>query len=197
MVAYIPVSDWSVRCPHKNYRTLAGEEVWRWTYRAALDSRCFQQVVVLARGEELILPTIRFKSRTPADRLGNAWEAVSCHVTSGDICLLLPTSPFRNSQHIVEACARRGERIASVAEIEMRTARELRAHDGQTQIGHLPTSLQLYRSTGGIQIWNDYDGTVDFWSRPVVPFVLPMPAALDIDTEEDWALAEYYADRLP
>jgi CMP-N-acetylneuraminic acid synthetase len=140
--------------------------------------------------------------RTPRDRIGGAWNAVkltTARFTESpiDVCLLLPTSPYRDAKHIVEAMAIERDKVASVRLLDGRKVRRQGFQSDGPPYPLNTTLAPVYVSTGGIQIWRGYLGQTDFWDDEYVfPYVIDRPGSLDIDTEEDWVMAQFYEDRL-
>ena len=111
-LAIIPGKQKSKRCPNKNTRWFLGREIVDWTLEAALESRCFDRVILYSDIEEW----------DEYDRLKNVWPlyndmaedkytvAQVCeHILMEELkdegsydafCCLLPTAPMRNAEDI-------------------------------------------------------------------------------------------------
>jgi len=107
-VALIPMKSTSKRVPHKNVKKLAGHPLVAYTIRAAIDSECFEKVVVstdspayegIAQGygAEVIMRPKAYAAPMSPDiewvhyTMRQLWEDVRPYA----FAILRPTSPFR------------------------------------------------------------------------------------------------------
>jgi len=216
-IAVIPARGGSKRIPRKNVRMFRGKPMIAWTVEAALASNCFSRVIVSTDDAEIAevakrcgaeVPFVR-PQRLADDHTGTTpvvAHALRELALSGDLdfaCCLYATAPFLCPEDI--RCGR-----ALIAETEADYAfavtrfrypiqRALRigtdGHVSMFQPEHFDT-----RSQDLEEAWHDagqfYWGRVDAWlaGRRVfssgVPVVLPGHRVQDIDTEEDWRMAE-------
>lgn len=115
-IAFITARAGSIGLPGKNIRPLGGQPLIAWTVRAAIDSGCFDRVIVSTDGPDIAaaareagaeVPFMRPKelasSTTPSvEVLRHALESVG---KPKSFALLQPTSPFRSALHIQQATA--------------------------------------------------------------------------------------------
>lgn len=116
-VAIIPARGGSKRLPNKNLRLIGGKPLIAWTVEAALNSNCFNRVVV-STDDELIaeaasgagaeIPFIRPKefASDKATAMDVALHAIDKLGTPDLFGFLQPTSPLRTSVHIREATSK-------------------------------------------------------------------------------------------
>ncbi len=116
-VAIIPARGGSKRLPNKNLRFIGGKPLIAWTVEAALNSNCFNRVVV-STDDELIakaasdagaeVPFMRPKefASDKATAMDVAIHAVDYLGTPDLFGFLQPTSPLRTSAHLKEATSK-------------------------------------------------------------------------------------------
>jgi CMP-N-acetylneuraminic acid synthetase len=169
-----------------------------WTYHAAAKSRAASPCVVL----DLASPPINQQAvepsivRPPELCSGPATDVVRWiaeEYEPDEICMLLPTSPFRTAEHIDMAYAAwkasGADTLISVIPARTDALKDL------SMSGHLIRSLAQFESNGAIQMATTenflrygfhYGGTM----QTVQPYVMTPEDGLDIDTEGDWIEAE-------
>jgi CMP-N,N'-diacetyllegionaminic acid synthase len=214
MMALIPARGGSKGLPGKNIQPLGGVPLIGWTIAAARQSAQFEWIVVSTDDEAIAQVAREYGAETPFLRPARLAtdhatsneviaHAMSALGTQGAFALLQPTSPFRNAGHIREAAALlkagRAQMVLSVAGAKplswMLTMDEggalsqaspndpaARRQDGGSYA--LPngaiylTTAEAFAQAGGLP----RDGLMG----------LPMGVidSLDIDTAEDFALAE-------
>lgn len=113
-VAIIPARGGSKGVKRKNIRLLADKPLIAYTIEAALDSKCFDKILVSSEDQEILeisehfgaKPLIRpdFLATDTASSLDVIEHALqSSQVSYDTFCLLQPTSPLRTSKHIKDA----------------------------------------------------------------------------------------------
>lgn len=118
-IAIIPARGGSKRVPEKNIRILGGIPLIAWTIQAALDSKCFDRVVVSTDEERIAAVAKRFGAEVPfirpkelsGDRATSDQVIKHCidfldrstDLNIETITLLQPTSPLRTAKHIQES----------------------------------------------------------------------------------------------
>lgn len=173
----------SKRVPRKNVRLLNGKPLIAWTIEVAKASDRLSKVVVSSEDTEIL----RIASEWGAIPLVRPWEMATDHVTPypailhaimafkpRHVCLLQPTSPFRETQDI-DACVDLAMR--GVAPAVASVARGKTLPNGAVYVGRYD--------------WLNAGGNFD--SPEVLRCAMPAHRSLDIDTEEDWAKAEMMA----
>lgn len=170
-VGLIPARGGSKRLPRKNILECAGKPLIAWTIEAALGSK-LDVVYVSTEDDEIAgisrawgAKTIRRPVMYASDKATSRHviEHALNHFDCDRVMLLQPTSPLRTSQHIDE-CLGIGRTIVSVTD------------DG----------LSLHRN-GAIYLM-DRERLMHF----ELAYIMPSCESVDIDTQEDFDLAEAY-----
>lgn len=223
IVAVVPAKARSRRCPAKNFRPLHGRPLWQWTVEAALEAGvekviistdqpdggmramalAYDQIELLERSLDLCEDGVE-----ATDVVLDATSMMIAERVTG-VMMLLPTSPFRSAEDIELVVGRWRElgELSTVVTVTSaphlsRKLKRVSASSGQL-VG--PPMADWVVSNGAVQLtsWANFHLTpVGFWAPgPVYGVRLDHRAGLDIDTEEDWALALHLAgvehDRAP
>jgi CMP-N-acetylneuraminic acid synthetase len=117
-IAIIPARGGSKRIPKKNIINFQGQPMISWTIQAALDSGCFEEVLVSTDSEEIANIAIIAGASVPFLRNENADDFVPVsHATISalkqaethwqtnfsEVVQLMPNCPLRNAEHIRDA----------------------------------------------------------------------------------------------
>ncbi|TGV05754.1 pseudaminic acid cytidylyltransferase [Alcaligenaceae bacterium 429] len=219
-IAVIPARGGSKRIPRKNIKPFCGKPMIAWSIEAAIQSGCFDQVIVSTDDVEIaavakeygaVVPFVRpaelandYAGTIPviqhaAQWIQEQWESVA------NICCLYATAPFVSSDDLragqQELRDTGADYVFAVTSYAFPIQRAIRlTHTGQIEMFY-PEHYQT-RSQDLEEAFHDagqfYWGTVEAWcaGRPVfgqntVPVVLPRYRVQDIDTPEDWDRAEW------
>jgi len=218
-LAVIPARGGSKRIPRKNIRNFCGKPIIAWSIQAAIDSGCFDRVIVstddvgiadVARTYGAEIPFMRpaeladdFTGTPPVIRHATEW--FMDHVTAPElVCCIYPTAPFIDAKDIargLDALLSTGSDYAiSVATFPYPIQRAFRiTREGGLEMfypEHFTTRSQdleeAYHDAGQF-----YWGLADAWrneqplfSHRTTPVILPRCRVQDIDTPEDWERAE-------
>lgn len=218
-IAIIPARGGSKRIPHKNIRLFAGRPMLAYAIQAAQDAGCFTHIVVstddpeiadLARTLGAEVPFMRPTSladdhtgTTPVvvdaiQRLASlGWQAAH-------YCCLYATVPLIRAKDIREAyqklCASDADYAFSVAAYGFPIQRAVHLQENGCVLPFWPENMGK-RSQDLTPAYQDagqfYWGRREAWLNGQGVFdgkglaqVLPRYRVVDIDTEEDWRLAE-------
>jgi CMP-N-acetylneuraminic acid synthetase len=212
--------------PRKNIRTLAGRPLIAYTIGAARKATRIDRVVVSTEDEEIasvasslgaevpfMRPSSLAQNETPTlPVISHAIETLSeAGWTPDVVCLLQPTFPFRNAQHI-DACIEtlHAERADSVVSVH-RVPHEFNPHwvyfqgpDGALLLstGELePISRRqdlppAFHRSGSVYVCRA--GVIlesgSLYGKRVVGYETPAKYACNLDTMRDWAKAEALAE---
>lgn len=218
-VAIIPARGGSKRIPRKNIKFFCGKPMIAWSIEAALESQCFDRVIVSTDDIEIAtiakdcgasVPFMRpaelsddYAGTLPVIR--HAVEWLNEHQAQVDYaCCLYATAPFVSSADLQkgweiiqqQACSY----VFSVTSYAYPIQRALRI----TKNGRLDMFSPAHfntRSQDLEEAWHDagqfYWGTAQAWteertifSHEAVPLKLPTYRVQDIDTLEDWERAQ-------
>lgn len=218
-IAVIPARGGSKRIPRKNIRNFCGKPMIAWSIDAARAAGCFDDIIVSTDDDEIVAVARDAGASVPFMRPAELSDdhtptvpviahAVRClneqGVNPGHVCCIYATAPFLQAGDI-----RRGldvllqdkaDYAISVTDYAFPIQRAVRI----TATGELemiqPEFLQV-RSQDLEPAYHDagqfYWGTADAWlderrmfSVGTRPVILPRSRVQDIDTPEDWAIAE-------
>ena len=218
-IAIIPARGGSKRIPRKNIRPFRGRPIIEWSISAALDSRMFDVVMVstddpeisdIARSCGAEAPFIRSteNSGDHATTMDVVHEVLTWYETKNDTfdiaCCLYPTAPFVQARDLVEGAeyllASDFDVIMPVAAYQYPIWRSLSRYPTGKIVLNFPENVNV-RSQDLTTAYHDagqwYWFRVDALKRDGVligtnsgSIILPGNRVQDIDTEDDWLLAE-------
>ena len=217
-IAIITARGGSKRIPKKNIKEFCGRPIIAYSIGAALQSGIFDEVMVSTDSEEIAeigrvygasVPFMR-SEKTASDfattrdvlmevldvyeKLGKEFDDMTC---------IYPTAPFVTAQKLRDAVAlfkkTNSSLLIPVVQFSYPPQRAYVIHEGKLQFkweDYRYTRSQdlepFYHEAGQFYCYNikDYlaaDGAI---KENIVPFILPESEVQDIDTEEDWKMAE-------
>ena len=218
-LAVIPARGGSKRIPRKNIRGFCGKPMIAWSIEAALESGCFDRVIVSTDDSEIAETSRRYGAEVPflrptelsgdhAATVPVIAHAINWLSSAGNIpdavCCLYATAPFvrptdlKQGLHLLETTS--CDYAFSVTSYAFPIQRALRIGDnGKTQM-YYPEHANT-RSQDLEEAWHDagqfYWGHAATWlaetavlSAKSAPVILPRYRVQDIDTLEDWVRAE-------
>lgn len=217
-IAVIPARGGSKRIPRKNVRPFFGRPMIAWSISAALDSGCFDRVIVstdddeiaeVARSEGAEVPFRRpaelSDDHTPTiPVITHALAQLDAGISLGHVCCIYATAPFLQPGDLQAARVLIEERgcdyVFSVTRYDFPIQRALRL-DCFGFVSMLQPEHSETRSQDLEEAYHDagqfYWGKAEAWAvrRPImgsgaVGFPLPRTRVQDIDTMEDWERAE-------
>jgi CMP-N-acetylneuraminic acid synthetase len=219
ILALIPAKGASTRLKRKNVLPLGRKPLIAWTIEAAIAANAFDRIVVStedaevaeisrAAGADVPFERPSELSVDPAGVVQVALHALDTLESAGDrydeICIMLPTSPFRSPDDIMEALAlfrrRKEPNLMSVARFEHTPFAALGIDDEGRIFPHFSDrfgrkSQELpaaYRPNGAIHIldveW--FRRTRSYLASPIIPYIMPRERSIDIDSAEDLREAE-------
>lgn len=218
-LAVIPARGGSKRIPRKNVREFCGRPMIAWSIEAALQSGCFEKIVVSTDDDEIAAISVSEGAEVPFRRPGNlsddytATSPVVAHAiqwcsdagsTPEQVCCLYATAPFVNPVDIVQGLrqleASDADFAFSVTSYPFPIQRAVRVNESGRVSMFQPEHF-LTRSQDLEEAYHDagqfYWGTATAWleNRPIfstksAAVFLPRHRVQDIDTPEDWQRAE-------
>jgi pseudaminic acid cytidylyltransferase len=219
-LAVIPARGGSKRIPRKNIRLFCGRPMIAWSIEAALQSQCFDRVIVstddteiadVARAAGATVPFMR-PTTLADDHTGTITvvaHAVQWHVDAGlapdQVCCLYATAPFVQPADLQRGLAlldSSGAQYAfSVTSYAFPIQRAIRiTPDGRvamfdaTQFNTRSQDLEEALHDAGQFYWGRTEAWLQrlrIFSPDAVPVHLPRHRVQDIDTPEDWTRAEW------
>lgn len=218
-VAVIPARGGSKRIPRKNIKPFHGQPMIGWSIQAALQSGLFDRVIVSTDDEEIAGVARDFGADVPFMRPPSLADdhtgtgAVVCSaldwlMQNGDgyeaCCCIYATAPFLTPERLREgwqALQTRGKAFAfSATSYAFPIQRAIRL----TETGGVAMFWPEHRATRSQDLppaYHDaaqfYWGLTEAWMSGVDAFseagtavILPRTEVVDIDTPEDWEVAE-------
>jgi len=213
-LAIIPARGGSKRIPGKNIRNFLGKPIIAYSIRLARESKLFDEVMVstdteqiaeiaLAEGAEV--PFFR-SEKNSGDNIPLAdviEEVIESYRSAGEqfdyACCLLPTAPLATKASLTRAYELLKERdfssVRPVVAFSYPVQRAFRLEDDQVEFlfpEHKMTRSQDLEPTyhdAGQFYWMKASEGLRGENRGAI--VIPETEAQDIDTEEDWKLAEF------
>lgn len=219
-IAIIPARGGSQRIPRKNIKLFCGRPIISWSITTAIKSNLFDRVIVSTDDAEIASISKEYGAEVPfirpKDLSGHQagtmevirhaieWIKEDAMQTPLYVCCLYPTAPFISSDDLnrgYEMLSKESwDFVFSAVENNSNTFRSFIKHvDGgvkmlfpeyaKTRSQDLPVVLsdaaQFY--WGGSEAWLS---NKKMFSERSCPIILPKYRAQDIDTQEDWILAE-------
>jgi pseudaminic acid cytidylyltransferase len=226
-VAIITARGGSKRIPGKNIRLLHGKPLIVWTIENLLSSQIFQDIVVSTDSEEIIEIAKRAGARVPFIRPSHLADDFTSTAEVADhairrlidegaprnsfFCVVYPAAVGLTEEDFREALAvvarNEADLVFGASEFPSHPARGWRVNDNSLAVPADPKNQSMRSQDlpamyfdAGQFYWSRYDTWRRIASGEEVRrkiLVLPRSRAIDIDTEEDWALAELVYRELP
>ncbi|MDP3164620.1 MAG: pseudaminic acid cytidylyltransferase [Hydrogenophaga sp.] len=219
-LAVIPARGGSKRIPRKNIKPFCGKPMIAWSIEAALQSGCFDHIVVSTDDEEIAAISLTYGAEVPFMRpaalsddhtgtisvIAHSIGWMSQHVAPPELaCCIYATAPFVTAEDL-----QRGQRALlecgsdysfSVTSYPFPIQRAIRITATKRVEMFNPEHFNT-RSQDLEEAWHDagqfYWGRASAWlaekplfSHDAAPVPLPRHRVQDIDTREDWARAEW------
>jgi pseudaminic acid cytidylyltransferase len=220
-VAVIPARGGSKRIPRKNIRAFHGKPIIAWSIEAALESGCFERVLVSTDDAEIAEVAREYGAETPFLRPASIADdfaptaAVVKHaldwcaaegIETDHCCCIYATAPFIEPEDISAGLKRLiaggTDYAMTVTAFPSPIQRAYRIRAGQLEM--IDPDQYLVRSQDLEEAYHDagqfYWGKSKAWreeraiSVNSTPIILPQHKVQDIDTPEDWRRAEMMMD---
>lgn len=219
-LAVIPARGGSKRIPRKNIKPFCGKPMIAWSIEAALQSGCFDRVVVSTDDSEIAQVARAHGAEVPFmrpielsdDHTGTIpviAHAINWQNTNGQVadlaCCIYATAPFVRAHDLrrgLDVLQSSGAQYAfSVTSYAFPIQRAIRITPDQRITMFQPENFGT-RSQDLEEAWHDagqfYWGETHAWlagkplfSRDAAPVFLPRHRVQDIDTIEDWKRADW------
>lgn len=202
--AFIPARGGSKGLPGKNIIEFHGKPLIHWTIKAALDSRCFDTVLVSTDSQEIadiavasgaIVPWLRpaYLSTDEATTMDAVIHALD-QSPADTVVVLQPTSPLRTSEDI-RACVKKhletGRPVVSVTAAKPWIFAKV--GDSVTPAFDFADRRQdadYVSPNGAIYVLSaDFVRSGRQWWLDAIPYVMPAARSIDIDTPTDLIIA--------
>lgn len=219
-LAVIPARGGSKRIPRKNIKTFAGKPMIAWSLESALNSGCFDRIIVSTDDEEIASVARDCGAEVPFMRPAELSDdhtatipviahAIQWHQQNGqspsEVCCIYATAPFVSSAHLRSGLdllqATGCDYAFSVTSFAFPIQRAIRI-TADSRVEMLDATQFNTRSQDLEEAFHDagqfYWGRTEAWlsgmpifSAGAAPVVLPRHRVQDIDTQEDWERAEW------
>jgi CMP-N,N'-diacetyllegionaminic acid synthase len=225
MIALIPARGGSKGLPGKNIRPLNGRPLIGWTILAAVQSKNIDRVIVstddeaiaeVARGFGAEIPFMRPPTLAKDSSLAietyvyTINRLVNDGATVDAITILLPTAPLRTSADIDASIELFNTKNADSVISYYKAPHPVQWHKYIDEKGVLRSVLpegdmllnrqthsETYLPNGAIYVFRA-DLVVNqrkYYSDRTFPYIMPIERSVDIDTLQDFELAEFYLSR--
>lgn len=219
-LAVIPARGGSKRIPRKNIKPFCGKPMIAWSIEAALQTACFDQVIVSTDDSEIAQIAREHGAQVPFIRPANLaddhtgtipviqhaiqWSQTQGHTLS-QVCCLYATAPFVSVDDLRRGLAvltdTASDYAFSVTSYPFPIQRAIRLTAEQRVEMFNPEYFNT-RSQDLEEAWHDagqfYWGRAEAWlagkpifSHTAVAVPLPRHRVQDIDTPEDWTRAQW------
>ena len=219
-LAVIPARGGSKRIPRKNIKPFCGKPMIAWSIEAALQSGCFDQVVVSTDDAEIAEVARQHGAQVPFmrpaelsdDHTGTTaviahainWFAAQGHPPP-QVCCLYATAPFVSADDLRRGLAVLTETGSDYAFSVTSYAFPIQRAIHNTPAGRVEMFNAEHFNTRSQDLEEAYhDAGQFYWGRgqawlkgqmifspAAAPVMLPRHRVQDIDTPEDWARAEW------
>ncbi|MBO5166183.1 MAG: pseudaminic acid cytidylyltransferase [Lachnospiraceae bacterium] len=217
-LAVITARGGSKRIPRKNIKEFCGQPIITYSIKAALESGVFEEVMVstddaeiaeIAKGAGAQVPFMRSSDTandfaTTADVIAEVLESYKqCGKEFDAVCCIYPTAPFvsatklKNAMNLLEE--KDADSVLPVVRFSFPPQRSVVMEDGFMKFKwpeHALTRSQdlepFYHDAGQFYCINvnSFAEQKKMVMEKTVPIEMPELEVQDIDTEEDWQIAE-------
>lgn len=217
-VAIITARGGSKRIPQKNIRPFLGIPIIKYSIDSALNSGCFEEVMVSTDDHRIAELAKFFGAKVPFPRSGATaddqapladvvGEVIACYEKIGRhyeyFCCILPTAPFVTYQRLREGFSLLKETgadaVVPVVRFNYPIQRALRIGNGYLKMicpenqNVRSQDLETTYHDSGQFYWmktSSFLSQKQFFADKTVPMEVLEWEVQDIDTEEDWKMAE-------
>jgi N-acylneuraminate cytidylyltransferase len=217
-IAIIPARGGSKRIPRKNIRNFCGEPIIKYSITSALQSRCFDEVMVSTDCDDIANIAMSYGAKIPFMRSKKAsddntllddvlMEVIKNYHNNGvslkKICCILPTAPFLTAEILKEGLnlfhEKKVHAVFPVIRFSYPIQRALKISDGYLKMywaenkNKRSQDFELAYHDAGQFYWLDVENflkTKSLFPEKSQPLIISEMKAHDIDDEEDWQLAE-------
>lgn len=215
-IAVIPARGGSKRIPMKNIKSFCSKPLISYSISTAIKSDLFERVIVSTDHYEIAkvamdagaeVPFMRSESLSD-DFTGTAEVILDCigkidTSKSSYICCIYPTAPLLTIKNLAEgfhnACGKDG--AISVGKFQSKIQRALKINDGEnlhfvepSNINVRSNNLEDHFFDAGQFYWldiNRFKSLKTLWMPRMSPVIIEDLMVQDIDTMEDWEVAEF------
>jgi N-acylneuraminate cytidylyltransferase len=219
-ICIIPARGGSKRIAKKNIKLFAGKPMIAWSIRAAINAKCFDRIIVSTDDEEIADVSLKYGAEAPFIRgtaisgdytpVYDVIKDVILRLDDGGssfdkVCCLYATAPLLHERYITEGLEMLGSQKCSyvfgIAKFDYPIQRALK----KNSLGNIQmfTPEKFYSRSQDLESAY-HDSGQFYWASKsewlTQPFTfneqskgvdIPAEYVQDIDTPEDWTVAEY------
>lgn len=217
-IAIITARGGSKRIPKKNIKDFCGKPIIAYSIEATLNSGIFDEVMVSTDSEEIAVVAEQYGASVPfmrSEATSNDYattrdvllEVLSEYKKLGrsfdDMTCLYPTAPFITADKLKEAVTlfqnTHSSMLVPIVKFSYPPQRAYIIHDGKLyfkweefRYSRSQDLETFYHEAGQFYCYNinDYLATNGTIKENICPYILQESEVQDIDTEEDWKMAE-------
>ena len=218
-LAVIPARGGSKRIPKKNIKPFHGKPMIAWSIEVALESQCFDKVIVSTDDDEIAQIAKQYGAEVPFMRpkiLADDYTGTSAVIKHAaewaldndwcptHLCCIYATAPFLQPQDLqhsqLQLEHQQCDFVFSATSFPFPIQRAIKINK-QGRAEMFQPEYENVRSQDLEEAFHDagqfYWGRTDAWlhskamfNEHSMPFILPRHRVQDIDTQEDWQRAE-------
>jgi len=217
-ICIIPARGGSKRIPRKNIKEFLGKPIIAYSIEAALESNCFDQIIVSTDDDEIAELVIKYGAQVPfirpaelsddfASTLSVVKHAIEQQDSGNNIenaCCLYATAPFIDAKTIYESYEKfinsDTNYCLGITNFPFPIQRAISVSDknrltmfNQENIHKRSQDLDEAYHDAGQFCWGRataFKDELSIYSGSTLPYILPRHLVQDIDTVEDWVRAE-------
>lgn len=218
-IAIIPARGGSKRIPKKNIKPFLGQPIIKYSIDAALDCQLFDEVMVSTDDQEIAELSRKLGARVPFmrskenadDYAGTAdviEEVLKDYLKRGYsfnyACCIYPTAPFVTAEKLKEGynllIESEADTLTPVAKFSYPIQRAFKIEEGKLarmwpeyEQSRSQDLEPAYHDVGQFYWYNveTFLNREDKKDYKKIPFIIPEMKMHDMDTEEDWEVAEF------
>lgn len=217
-IALITARGGSKRIPKKNIKEFCGKPIIAYSIEAALQSGLFDEVMVSTDSEEIRDIAHKYGAKVPFLRSAetssdyatssdvimevvNRYEEMGIHFDYG--CCIYPTAPFVTAARLAEAMNKiidtKADSLIPVVQFSFPPLRGVVMNGDRITMkwpeftnSRSQDLEKIYHDCGQFYAFNveAFKKNKSFWAGDVASIEIPEVEVQDIDTNEDWELAE-------
>ena len=216
VIAIIPARGGSKRLPKKNIKNFLGYPLLTWTIRAALESKFIDKVILSSENESILKIAKSYGCEVPLKRPRNlahdnseTFEVIKYILDKMDkdffyIILLQPTSPLRTNKDIDNCIKEKKKKksISCVSAFKFHKSLNIFIEKKSNKIENIFSDKkkfnEYYVLNGAIYLTDKYTliKNKGFISDDTLLFEMPFSKSIDIDTIDDFEVAEFFGKKL-
>jgi pseudaminic acid cytidylyltransferase len=218
-IAIIPARGGSKRIPRKNIKDFFGKPIIGYSIEAALESKLFDEVMVSTDDQDVADIAISFGAKVPflrsrqnSDDFATTADVIievlkkyeENSISYDNLCCIYPTAIFVDANKLKISFDKfqesNADSLIPITKFSYPIQRSL-VIDENNELGYLQPENRFKRSQdlesayhdAGQYYWlkiNSFMTQKDMVMKKTVPFILNENEVQDIDTEDDWNIAE-------